>query len=374
MKILVCLPGMGTGGIESFLRDQLVFSENTIEYTFVGLSKNTTSFSQSLNKYGDVHIYKGWSFKFLVELYKLIKKNKYDIVHSHMGNYSWITSMIAFGGGIKIRIAHSHSADNWKSVKGKNKMIFVLSIFLNKIFCNYFFACSQHAGILTFGEKIVKRKNFFIIPNPVNMSKFEMSTQNDEEELKKELGIPIESKLVGHIGYFGTHKNHDFIINLAEKLKDQNIYWLLIGDGSKKQAYAQKISDKGLKKIILTGIRTDIPELINIMDLFILPSLMEGLGTVVLEAQASSKNCLVSENVTKEIDVGLGLVKHIPLDNEQKWIDEIVNFKPKQKIAQENIKLAFKKKLYDGETSMRMLINLYKEILIEERGIKNLHR
>ena len=216
-------------------------------------------------------------FKYQKKLYKIFKENNYKIVHSHINALSVFPLRVAKKAGVPIRIAHSHSTSNKKEWK-KNIVKNILRPF-SKVYANKFFACTKHAGEWLFGKKIIERKELNVINNAIDLKKFEFN-EKTREDLRKEFGIKEDTIVIGHIGRFMKQKNHDFLIDVFNELikKDENSILILIGQGPllnkiKQKAINLKIEDK----VKFIGQVTDVEKYYNIMDIFLFPSIYEGL-------------------------------------------------------------------------------------------------
>ena len=216
-------------------------------------------------------------FKYQKELYKIFKENKYKIVHSHINALSVFPLRIAKRAGVPIRIAHSHSTSNKKEWK-KNIVKNILRPF-SKVYANKFFACTKHAGEWLFGKKIIERKELNVINNAIDLKKFEFN-EKIREDLRKEFGIKEDTIVIGHIGRFMKQKNHDFLIDVFNELikKDENSILILIGQGPLLNDMKQKVRDLKIEdKVKFIGQVTDVEKYYNIMDVFLFPSIYEGL-------------------------------------------------------------------------------------------------
>ena len=216
-------------------------------------------------------------FKYQKELYKIFKENNYKIVHSHINALSVFPLRIAKKAGVPIRIAHSHSTSNKKEWK-KNLIKDVLRPF-SKIYANQFFACTEHAGKWLFGKKVLERKELNVINNAIDLKKFEFN-EKIREDLRKELGIKEDTIVIGHIGRFMRQKNHEFLIDVFNELykKNQNTVLILIGQGPLLNEIKQKARNLNIEdKIKFIGQITDVEKYYNIMDVFVFPSIYEGL-------------------------------------------------------------------------------------------------
>ena len=151
-----------------------------------------------------------------------------------------------------------------------------------------------------------------------------------------------------------------FIVELAKELQEKNVKFniLLVGDGPLKEAVKQRVYDNNLdKNIKFLGVRDDVPMLLNIFDIFIFPSFYEGLPVTLIEAQASGVKCIISDTITEEVDLGLGLIERVSLSNKDKWISYLLNKKSKCDISIINKKVS--EAGYNARNNVRYLNKLY---------------
>lgn len=228
---------------------------------------------------------------YAAKLNKLIKETRYDVIHVH-GNSATMALelLIAKRNGIPIRIAHCHN-----NVCGHP----FLHKILNPVFKSSYttaLACSQKAGEWIFGKE-----NFQVLHNAINIEKYNFS-EHVRTEYRKKLGIKDEL-VIGHVGTFNKQKNHEVVINVfAEIEKVTNAKLLLIGEGELRKEYIKKVHELGLKeKVLFLGIRNDVEKIMQAMDVFLFPSRWEGLGIVLVEAQAVGLPCIVSNVIPKEV-------------------------------------------------------------------------
>ena len=269
------------GGVESVVMNYYRnIDRNKIQFHFLCDEDSTDIPYEEIEKLGGkVIVIPPYQklFKYQKELYRIFKENDYNIVHSHINALSVFPLRIAKKAGVPIRIAHSHSTSNKKEWK-KNILKMILRPF-SKVYANQFFACTKHAGKWLFGKKIIERKELNVINNAIDLKKFEFN-ENTREDLRKELGIKEDVLVIGHVGRFMKQKNHEFLIDVFEKAikQDDNIYLILVGQGPLEDKIKEMAKEKGIEdKILFLGQRNDVNKLYQAMDIFVLPSLYEGL-------------------------------------------------------------------------------------------------
>jgi glycosyltransferase involved in cell wall biosynthesis len=175
-------------------------------------------------------------------------------------------------------------------------------------------ACSKEAGKWLFGEKAIKSEKFLILKNAIEIDKF-MFDKNIRINIRKKLNLGGKY-VVGHIGRFHPQKNHEFVIDVFNRFKKEkdNAVLILVGEGPKRRNIQDKVEKLGLSdSVIFLGVRSDVNEIFQGMDVFLFPSKYEGLGIVVIEAQATGLQCIVSENIPEEAVI-TDLVTKLPLE------------------------------------------------------------
>lgn len=266
-------------------------------------------------------------FKYKKELKRIFKENNYQIVHSHINTLSVFPLSVAKKVGIPIRIAHSHSTSNKKEWK-KNLLKNVLKPFSKKYATEYF-SCSELAGRWLFKNKTFDKGEVIVINNAIDLDKFKYDEEIRNTK-RNELGIKPDTFVVGHIGRFVKQKNHEFLIDIFKEIKkkNDNSMLLMAGQGPLMDEIKEKVKNLGLEDSIkFLGQRNDVNELYQAFDLFLLPSLYEGLPVVGVEAQASGNLCFLSNDMTKETKV-LDSTRFMSLDSSpEQWADEILKAK-----------------------------------------------
>lgn len=270
-------------------------------------------------------------FEYQKELIKIFKQNKYKIVHSHINTLSVFPLRAAKKAGVPVRIAHSHSTTN-RVEKKKNMMKMVLRPFSKK-YATHFFCCSELAGRWLFGDETYDSGNVFLLNNAINLDKFKYDKKIRDEK-RKELELLDNILVIGHIGRFVAQKNHTFLIDIFNEIhkKNDNAILLLAGQGPLQEEIKNKVHELGLEsKVKFLGQINDTYKLYQALDIFVLPSLYEGLPVVGVEAQATGLLCELSNDMTKETKV-LDTTRFISLNTSaEEWatiiLDDYSKFK-----------------------------------------------
>lgn len=264
-------------------------------------------------------------FKYHKALKRVLKESNYKIIHSNINTLSVFSLFAAKCAGVPVRIAHSHSTTN-KKEKKKNLMKQILRPF-SKVFATDYMCCSELAGRWLFGNKEYDKGNVYLLNNAIDLDKFKYN-ESLRKKKRKELGIKDDTLVIGHIGRFVAQKNHDFLIDIFNEIhkKNNNSILLLAGQGPLMEDIKNKVKELNLDdNVKFLGQRNDANELYQAFDVFLLPSLYEGLPVVGVEAQAAGLLCYLSDDMTKETKV-LDTTKFMSLNNTPKeWADNILD-------------------------------------------------
>jgi len=258
---------------------------------------------------------------------KVIKENKYSIVH--INSVSLLGLMLgvltAKRNKVKNIIVHSHN-DGLLTLK--YKVMKKISDYILQKYVNNYFACSENAAKWKFPEDVIKQKKYTVIKNGIDVEKFKFNEET-RKEYRKQLRID-EKFVLGHIGRFEEQKNHKFIIDVFEEIlkKEKNAVLLLIGEGSLKPKIEERVKDKNIQEHVkFLGVRNDVNNIVQAMDVFIFPSVFEGLGIAVIEAECSGLTVICSNKLPKEVEITDNLIKMDLNDNVEKWADKILEMK-----------------------------------------------
>lgn len=261
--------------------------------------------------------------KYFNKIYEFLKNNKeYNIIHTHTHAEMGIVLKAAKKAGLKCRIAHSH---NSRSDVGKI-VRFIKKIKSRPIKKNatHFFACSVDAGDWLFPYKDI---NLNIIPNGIRLNKFKYN-QDDRLKIRNELKISDKENVICHVGRFAKEKNHEKVIDIFNEVKkeNKNVKLILVGKGPLEENIKQKVKLLNLENdVIFLGNRNDVNEIMSASDLFLFPSLHEGLGIVLIEAQANGMKCVLSSNIPDEAKINESLFyKHDLNDATSIWANTVI--------------------------------------------------
>ena len=366
-KILHVTGAMNVGGTETMLINLYRKINKKIEFHFISYSKSQAFYDGEIESLGGkvIRLNPPNEVGFITsikDIKKVIKENgPYDAVHTHMLFNCGIAMIAAYLSGVKVRVSHAHTTSDDSSSFVRKIYINLMRFFI-KVFSTDFLACSNSAGKYLFGNNIICNKKYKVLPNYIEYEKF--INNSDKTSFRKELGIKNDDIVICHIGRFITAKNHEFLIDMAKEMiqKNNKVKLVLVGDGDLKNHIWNKVKSIGIEKnVYFTGIRKDIPSILSSVDLFILPSIYEGLGLVLLEAQAAKVPCLVSEAIQPEVDLGVGLVKKLNLScGANKWADEANKIINKNKNSDIDIIKAVQEKKYDLNSILNNLLSVYK--------------
>ncbi|WP_066067287.1 glycosyltransferase family 1 protein [Neobacillus soli] len=251
------------------------------------------------------------------QLYRLLTQNKFSAIHSHAHFFSGFILEVARKVLIPIRAAHSHTTSDGKQLTLPRRVyqLYMKSNLLKN--ATHTFACSMTAGESLFG----KSAKTIVLPNSFNLQAYEHVSQRNG-------GKPVDSIVIGHVGRFDAVKNHSFFLEAFYHFKNKHpkAAAVLAGDGPERDKIQDLIQSYQLQDSVkLLGIRSDIPEVLSMMDIFLFPSKYEGLGNVVIEAQAAGVPCLVSDTVPTDVDLSMNLVTFKSLnDGAKAWAEEVV--------------------------------------------------
>lgn len=346
LRILHVIGSMQCGGTETLLMNiYRNIDRSKIQFDFVVHTNVHNFYEDEIEKLGG-KIYR--TRKFNVFNYFSYKKywkdffnnhQEYKIVHGHINSSALIYLKAAKKQGI-VTVIHSHATRN--NEKNIRSVVFLIAAYPIRFIADYFFGCSRQAGLDRFGENVVNSDRFQVLNNGIESRKFIYDIEKRKKVRDKEK-VSENMVVIGHVGRFTYAKNHKFIIELFEeyhKFNPESELWL-IGKGELEEKISNMVNERSLTDCVrFLGQKRDVSAYLNAMDVFIFPSLFEGLGISLVEAQATGLPCVVSENIQEEADIQAGLVHKLRLsDDLQDWVEKINEYKGFQRQdTSENVK------------------------------------
>ena len=245
----------------------------------------------------------------------------YDVVHSHLYNYSGFVLKLAARHEVPVRIAQSHTDTRLKEAnQGRWRQLYRrayldLTRHWLRRYATAGLAVSRGAADALFGADWATDARFRVLPLGLDFKPF--SAPCDQGEVRTSLGLPADALVIGHVGNYVWHKNHDFLLEIARKIlaKEPRARLLLVGHGLTGSPVEKQVQSLGLAdRVLIAGPRDDVPRLmVGAMDAFLFPSHYEGLGLVLLEAQAAGLPCVLTDSLPREVDLVPQLVHRLSL-------------------------------------------------------------
>lgn len=327
IKVLEVMHGLAHGGIESFVLSVIENIDTSHFQVDIALASDFPQFHEERVLANGNRIFRTKNLGSIkdnvlhfIRLVKLIRKEKYDVVHTHIDYFNGVNLLAAWLGGASIRISHSHNTRSANASSEKESIVTRCYHFLMRTLINLFatdkVGCSEAANRWMYNTTDKCK----VIYNAIDLSRFNPRFYS-RDEIRKSYGISLKEKQFVTIGRIEAQKNPLFIaeiINAYVKI-DTNFHFHWISDGSLKEDVKAILERAGnLDKVTFWGLRKDVPEILSVMDYFVFPSLWEGLGIVLVEAQAMGLKCFVSERIPDEANIG-GMIK-INLDKgSEEW-------------------------------------------------------
>ena len=370
-KIIYFEDVFGWAGIETFMTN-VVQNIDPLKYKieFVIIDKKTDHYDDLLKK-NDIKvnvILNNSARNPIIRLKEGIKgfneylKKEYDgdAIHFNISNsIDMLYVVIAKKCGIKYRIAHSHNSFATSNVKT------IAHYLLKPIVRNastHYFACSDKAAKWLFSKDVYQKKQYYLIKNAIDTERYKYNSM-ERESLRHQYGL--EGKfIVGHVGRFNEQKNHKYLIDIYEKIYqlNKNAILVLIGEGELRKEIEKYVKEKSLTdKVIFWGSSSEVYKLLWMMDVFVLPSLYEGLPFVLVESQAASLPSVVSDTITKEVNISK-YISYIKLEsNPEIWANEIIK---NARVKREDNSKALIDSGFDLKTMIERLCEIYLKIIL----------
>lgn len=362
IRVLQVVTHMNRGGLETMLMNYYrKIDRSVIQFDFLTHRPYDGDYGEEIKNLGGkiyhLPVLNPFSRKYLDELEIFFKIHPYQIVHSHLDCMSAFPLSKAQEAGIKVLIAHAHNTNQDKNIK------YLIKSFAKRKISNFatnLLACGQEAGKWMFGNY-----DFQIMHNAIEASSFKYDA-SVRYILRKKYGLN-DQFVIGHVGRFNLQKNHSFLIDVFYELlkKEPHAKLLLVGGGDGENKIKEKVHQLGIdQNVIFAGVCSNVNELLQAMDVFVFPSIYEGLPVTLIEAQAAGLPCVVSQNVPEESSI-TDLVYRIGLEEEiSKWVNQILCLKKKER---KDYSETIQESGYDIETNAKWLTNFYLQLLEESK-------
>ena len=299
IRVLQVVTHMERGGLESTLMNYYRhIDRERVQFDFLVHRQERAAFDDEIESLGG-KLYRlprlvPWSEGYLAALNHFFDEHpEYKIVHVHQDCLSSVILRAAAQHNIPVRIAHSHNANQDKNLKYPIKLWYKRSI---PKYTSNLFACGKDAGDWMFGGA-----PYQIINNAIDATAYSFNPKK-RIEMRHQLGL-ADKLIIGHVGRFNPQKNHLFLLDIFAALlkKEPNAVLLLVGGGENMLKIQAKAHALGIAEHVrFLGVRSDVADLMQAMDVFVFPSLYEGLGIVLIEAQAAGLPCVVSDTIPRE--------------------------------------------------------------------------
>lgn len=329
IRVLHVVTYMGRGGLETMIMNYYRHIDRTrIQFDFLVHRDFQADYDNEILELGG-RIYhvpplNPLSPNYFRALNSFFSKHHYDIVHSHLDCLSAYPLKIAKKYGTKTRIAHAHNKNQDYNFK---YLIKICSKPLIPHYATDLFACSVEAGNWMFPGH-----QFKVLKNAIDTRKY-LYNPKIEKSMREQLGI--QNKFVlGHVGRFDPQKNHTFLIDIfqwVEKI-EKNSVLLLVGTGDGRAEIEDKVKRLGMKdKVFFLGSRNDVAKILQAVDVFVFPSLYEGLGIAAVEAQVAGIPCVLSDQVPSECQLTKGVEFLSLKTSPQEWAKHIIKYMDAEK-------------------------------------------
>ncbi|RDY90761.1 glycosyltransferase family 1 protein [Bacillus amyloliquefaciens] len=373
VRVLHIFSGMNRGGAETMMMNLYRKMDRTkVQFDFLTHRNDPCAYDEEILTLGGRLFYvpsigSTNPITFVKQVKQVIQeKGPFAAVHAHTDFQSGFIALAARLAGVPVRICHSHST-SWRGrssrLAGMQLFVFRRMITAN---ATALCACGEEAGRFLFG----KEKDVHLLPNGIDLDLFAGGRADTESE-KRKRGIAGGRLAIGHIGRFTEEKNHQFLLRLAADMKERGIGFQLIlaGDGPLRTDMEKLAEKLGLDDDVrFIGVEERVHDLLKTLDVFVMPSLYEGLPVTLVEAQASGVPCVISDGITEEADAGLGLVSRLSLkEPPELWTAAILRAAETPVPDKARIKETLGRLGYDAGQNAGAVMKLYNMNCVKEQ-------
>lgn len=350
---------LSIGGVQSFLMNfYKAIDRRRVQFAFAVQRETELPYDKEiLSLGGRIHYLpriEDGAIKYMKSLRLVIKNHpEYKIVHSHMNQRNALALLVAKQMNVPIRISHAHNISSCYTILSKIRYQIFKKIIAYT--ANNFWTCSYAANECVH----FPNKHEIIIHNAIDIKRFIFNSEI-RHEIREIYDIKEDDVVIGHIGNFSPQKNTSYLLSIIDKLPS-NYKLLLVGEGKEKLSLENsELVNKNIKRIIFTG-SADSSKMFQAMDIFVFPSLFEGLGMVAIEAIASGLPVIASKGVPNDIDIS-EYVCHLSIEacDIPLWVNKILSF---GKIKRQNNFECLKLAGYNIYDEAEHLLSMYEELM-----------
>lgn len=326
LRIAQVLHHMNLGGIEAVVINYYRAIDKTqVQFDFFVEAGSVVPFRDELENSG-ANVIELPTLRnpiaYIYALRKVLWDEKYAAVHAHMNTLSVFSLFAAWLARVPVRICHNHTTAH--AIEGKRTRIKYLLRPFAPLFATHLFACSQAAGEWMYGKRAYERGHVYVLKNAIDLDQYRFDAQK-RATLREELGVG-DGVVVGHVGRFCQQKNHEFLLEIFEKIvaRMPDAMLMLVGTGDTLPAMQGKARALGIAdNIRFMGEQMNMSAIYSAMDVFVLPSYYEGLPVVGIEAQTASLPCIFSGDISSEINLTSN-AHSLPLGDATRWANEVL--------------------------------------------------
>lgn len=328
IRILQIIGAMNRGGAETFLMNVLrEIDSSKFELLFLCYGDKTFDYEDEIYALGGKiirtpDVKEVGVVDHIIRIRRIILENDIDILHAHTYFNSMFSLIAARLAGVRVRITHSHNTKSEEHPSSIKKAYFIISRAVVNGLSTVRLACGKEAGRALFSTN----SKFTVIYNGIDLARFAYDNKK-RLSIRKDLGIKSSTKVILHVGRFEEQKNHTFLIEVFKEYRavEPNSKLLLVGRGVLSERIKQKVERLGLQDAVLfLGVRPDTDRLYCAADVFVFPSLFEGLPVVLIEAQANGLPILASNTIDKAVGVSTRAIEFMSLEQTaQEWAQKV---------------------------------------------------
>ncbi len=365
-RVLQVIGKVCGGGVEAVIMNYYRYiNRDEIQFDFVVEGKPTKNFLCEVTTLGgkvyEITPYAKNPIKYVQEITKIVRRNRYNIVHSNMNTMSFLSLLGAKLGGATVRILHNHTtADPSEGLRYRLKRVLRP---INLPLATHYLACSAWAAAWMYGTGWEHKAK--VIHNAVDIEKFIFNPEK-RKQYRKAFALE-EAFVIGHVGRLEHQKNHEFLLRVFAEVRKQrkNAKLVLIGEGKLRKALEEQATDLNIfVDIMFLGLRNDVADLYSMMDVFCFPSHYEGLSLVAVEAQANGLKVFAAENVSAETKL-VDSFELLPIaDGDEKiWGDCVLIESIREQKCCSDAAVTVSAKGFNIRSEARYLEQLYKRLI-----------